>query len=320
MKTLLLLLALASVSAAAQTPTPTPTAATVIYTAERPLVVGIVLFEGFEPLDVFGPIQIFGGLGRRAKIVTLAEKLAPARPRFGPAVSVDRTLTEPGPLDLLIIPGGTGTRTEVANANLIAALKRLGETTPHVASVCTGAALLAKTGLLSGHRATSNKRSFQWVAAQDRSVQWIHAARWIEDGKFATSSGVSAGIDLSLGLVARLFNRDTAVKIAQAAEYVWNDDPAKDPFATLNAHTATNDPTRKFPLHGVIVDVLPERGALLVKHEEIPGIMAAMTMSFKVPPADLAAAKKGEAIDAHLYQLDGEWHIDGITPSPAQTK
>lgn len=290
--------------------------ASVVYSTERPLVVGIVLFDGFEPLDVFGPIQIFGGLGSRAKIVTLAEKPQPSRPRFGPAVAVDRTFAEAGQLDLLVIPGGTGTRTEVANDNLIAALKRLGEATPHVASVCTGAALLAKTGLLSGHRATSNKRSFQWVASQDRNVQWVHAARWIEDDKFATSSGVSAGIDLSLGLVARLFDRQTAIKIAQSAEYVWNDDPARDPFAALNAHTATNDPTRKFPLHGVVVDVLPERGALLVKHEEIPGIMAAMTMSFKVDASALDAAKKGQPIDAHLYQLDGEWHLDDLRPSP----
>jgi putative intracellular protease/amidase/Cu/Ag efflux protein CusF len=308
----LLLLALTSAALLAQSPAP------VAYTAERPLVVGIVLFDGFEPLDVFGPIQIFGGLGRRAKIVTLAEKAEPSRPRFGPAVTVDRTLADAGPLDLLIVPGGTATRTEVANANLIAALKRLGEATPHVASVCTGSALLAKTGLLSGHRATSNKRSFQWVAAQDRSVQWVHAARWVEDGKFATSSGVSAGIDLSLALVARLFNRDTAEKIAQSAEYVWNDDPAKDPFAALNAHTATNDPTRKFPLHGVVVDVLPERGALLVKHAEIPGIMAAMTMSFKVDSTTLGTAKKGTPIDAHLYQLDGEWHIDDVKPTAAK--
>jgi putative intracellular protease/amidase/Cu/Ag efflux protein CusF len=313
MKTLLLaLLALPPAGLFAQAPAP------IAYTAERPLIVGIVLFDGFEPLDVFGPVQIFGGLGRRAKIVTLAENPAPARPRFGPAVSVDRTLADAGPLDLLIIPGGTGTRTEVANATLIAALKRLGEATPHVASVSTGAALLARTGLLAGHKATSNKRSFQWVAAQDRSVRWIHAARWVEDGRFATSSGVAAGLDLSLGLVAKLFNRDTAAKIAQSAEYVWHDDPAQDPFAALNVHTATNDPTRKFPLHGVVVDVLSGRNAVLVKHEEVPGIMAAMTMSFKVDSAALGTAKKGTRIDADLYQLDGEWHIDNVKSLPAK--
>ena len=275
---------------------------------------GVLLFDGFEPLDVFGPIEIFGSLGKRAKIITLAEHQQASRPRFGPAVFVDQTLEDGEALDLLVIPGGVGTRTEVSNERLIAAIKRIAESTPLVASVCTGSALLARTGLLAGLRATSNKRAFQWAAAQDRKVRWVHEARWIEDGKYMTSSGISAGIDLSLAIVAKLFGRDAAVNIAKNTEYVWNDDPSKDPFAALNAHTAHNDPTKKYALRGVVVDVLPERGALLVRHEEIPGIMEAMTMPFKADTIVLTAAQKGEAITANLFQLDGEWHIGDVKP------
>jgi putative intracellular protease/amidase/Cu/Ag efflux protein CusF len=292
-----------------------PAGGETIYTEERPLVVGVLLFDDFEPLDVFGPIEIFGGLGKKVKIVMLAEKAGTSRPRFGPAVLVDRTLDQAGEIDLLLIPGGSGTRAEVKNASFLAALKRLAESTPHVATVCTGSGLLARTGLLAGHRATSNKRAFQWAVAQDRNVHWVHEARWIEDGKYTTSSGVSAGIDLSLGIVASLFGRAAAVTIAQNTEYVWNDDPTKDPFAALNAHTAQNDPTKKYPLHGLIVDVVPQRSALLVNHEEIPGIMAAMTMSFNIDGAVLATAHKGEAIGSVIYQLDGEWRLDDIKPA-----
>jgi putative intracellular protease/amidase/Cu/Ag efflux protein CusF len=288
------------------------------YTEEHPLVVGVLLFDGFEPLDVFGPVEVFGAVGKRIKIVTLAEKKEPSRPRFGPAVSVDRTLDDAESLDLLLVPGGSGTRTEVENAHLLAAIKRIADSTPQVASVCTGSGLLARAGLLSGLKATSNKRAFQWAVAQDRSVHWIHEARWVEDGKFFTSSGVSAGIDLSLGIVAKLFGRAVAVSAAQNIEYVWNDDPAKDPFAALNAYTARNDANIKFPLRGVVVDVFLSRGSVLVKHEDIPGIMAAMTMSFKVDAETLATVKKGDAIAASLFQLDGDWHLTDVKPAGAR--
>ncbi|MBE2213926.1 MAG: DJ-1/PfpI family protein [Opitutaceae bacterium] len=291
--------------------------ATSIYTEERPLVVGVIVFEGYETLDVFGPVQIFGGLGRRAKLVTIAETIQPVHARFGPAVVPDHTFETVGPLDVLLIPGGMGTRREVDNTAFIAAIRRLSESAPLVSTVCTGSALLARTGLLSGHKATTNKRAFQWVVAQDRTVNWIHEARWVEDGRYATSSGVSAGIDMSLGLVARLFDRKTAQSIADSAEYVWNDDSTKDPFSALNAHTATNDPSRRWPLRGVIVDVLPARSALLVRHEEIPGIMPAMTMSLGTDEETVASAKKGTAIEAQLYQQDGEWRIDGVKAAAA---
>jgi transcriptional regulator GlxA family with amidase domain len=103
-----------------------------------------------------------------------------------------------------------------------------------VTSVCTGAALLARAGLLDGHRATTNKLSFKWVTEQGLAVEWIRQARWVEDGKFATSSGVSAGIDMTLALIAKLAGVETAEQVAIRMEYEWHRDPQWDPFAKIH--------------------------------------------------------------------------------------
>lgn len=214
------------------------TAATVqsasICTAERPLVIGAFLFDDFQSLDLYGPLGIFSILRERVRIVTLAAAPGSVRASHGPATVADRAFADPGPLDVLLVPGGQGTRREVDNAALLESLRRLAETTPLVASVCTGSALLARAGLLDGHRATSNKRAFPWAVSQGPGVHWVPEARWVEDGKFFTSSGVAAGIDLALAIVARLFDRDTAIGIAQAAEYEWRENSARDPFARVH--------------------------------------------------------------------------------------
>src|SRR5574338_457732 len=103
---------------------------------------------------------------------------------------------------VLFVPGGMGTRREVDNPVLLGWLERRAAGATHVTSVCTGAALLARAGLLDGHRATSNKRSWDWVVSQGPRVDWVRRARWVQDGRLWTSSGVSAGIDMTLQLIA----------------------------------------------------------------------------------------------------------------------
>jgi transcriptional regulator GlxA family with amidase domain len=98
-------------------------------------------------------------------------------------------------------------------------------------TVCTGSALLARTGLLDGRPATSNKLAWDWVVQQGPRVRWQRRARWVDDGNVLTSSGVSAGIDMALSLVERLNGREMAITSARNMEYVWNLDPANDPFA-----------------------------------------------------------------------------------------
>jgi transcriptional regulator GlxA family with amidase domain len=202
--------------------------------AAAPIKVGALLFEGFELLDVFGPLEMFGMLKDRATLIMLAEKAGSVRSFQGPACTAERALAGEHGLDVLLIPGGTGTRREVANEPFLAEIRRQCDKARYVATVCTGSGLLARTGALDGRRATSNKFAFAWAVSQGPRVTWVPQARWVEDGKFFTSSGVSAGMDMSLGLIAHLFGRETSVRVANWAEYEWHDDKDRDPFAALN--------------------------------------------------------------------------------------
>jgi putative intracellular protease/amidase len=197
---------------------------------QRPTV-GVVLFEGFELLDVFGPLEMLGG---DMDIAVMAERAGPVASSQGPACVAEAAMADADAPDVLLVPGGFGTRREVANAAFLAELARLAGAARLVASVCTGSALLAKAGILDGKRATSNKRAFAWVASQGPRVDWVAQARWVEDGRFFTSSGVSAGMDMALGLLERMLGREASLGAAQAAEYEWHEDWQWDPFARLN--------------------------------------------------------------------------------------
>ena len=198
------------------------------------MMVGMLVFDGFELLDVFGPLEMFGCLRDRVHIVMIGERDGQIASSAGPKVLVDCAIAKTPKLDVFMIPGGGGTRREVNNTHLIEAVKSLAERTPHVASICTGAAVLARTGLLDGKRATTNKRAFKWATSQGPAVQWVRQARWVEDGKYFTSSGISAGTDMAVALIDRLLGRETAQAVADDAEYRWNSDSTDDPFAKLN--------------------------------------------------------------------------------------
>lgn len=115
--------------------------------------------------------------------------------------------------------------------SFIADLKKVAEESKFCLTVCTGAALLAKTGLLDGRKATSNKFAFQWVESVNPAVEWQSHARWVVDGKYYSSSGVSAGIDMALGFVRDQYGEEKAKIIAERMEYIWNSDSSLDPFA-----------------------------------------------------------------------------------------
>lgn len=201
---------------------------------QQKMLLGMVIFEGFQLLDVFGPLDMFGMLRDKLSIVMIGENGTSVKSSAGPEVKLDYTFANVPKLDIVMIPGGGGTRREVNNAAFLKAFKALAAATPNVATICTGSAVLAKTGLLDGHKATTNKRAYKWATSQSDKVTWIAQARWVEDGKYFTSSGVSAGIDMALALIAKLFGKETAVRIANGAEYEWQDDPHHDPFAKLN--------------------------------------------------------------------------------------
>jgi transcriptional regulator GlxA family with amidase domain len=100
--------------------------------------------------------------------------------------------------------------------------------------VCTGSAVLAAAGLLDGYRATSNKAAFAWVREQSGTVDWIAAARWVQDRDRWTSSGVAAGMDMAAALLADLFGTDVARGATTRAELEVREDPSWDPFAKIH--------------------------------------------------------------------------------------
>ena len=139
---------------------------------------------------------------------------------------------EPSASDgILVVPGGRGTRVLVNDNDFLEMLVTEVNHSKYCLSICTGSALLAKAGLLNGKSATSNKKAFSWVKSTNTNVKWIQNARWVVDGKYYTSSGVSAGIDMTLGFIRDRFDEQRALRIAKSIEYIWNSDCNKDQFA-----------------------------------------------------------------------------------------
>jgi transcriptional regulator GlxA family with amidase domain len=202
--------------------------------------VAVVLFEGFTVLDVYGPVQAFasvrlprpdGAWHRLFEIVTIAEKAGPVKSGEGPTTHADYAFADAPAYDVLLVPGGFGTRKAVNNTALLLALTAASRAATVTTTVCTGSALLARTGLMDNRPATSNKVAWDWVVQQGPRVRWQRQARWVDDGDLVTSSGVSAGIDMALSVVARLHGVDMARQAARFMEYVWHEDPQDDPFA-----------------------------------------------------------------------------------------
>ena len=194
---------------------------------------GVVLFEGFELLDVFGPLEMFGLAADHFEIRLISETGGVVASRQGPKSVCDDSFQSAPAIDVLLVPGGIGTRREVNNPVLLEWLNERSKQAELVASVCTGSALLAKAGVLDGLRATSNKLAFAWASAQSEKVQWQQQARWVEDGKVFSSSGVSAGIDMALAVIAKLVSQQAAEDAANFAEYSWQRDAGCDPFAAV---------------------------------------------------------------------------------------
>lgn len=196
--------------------------------------VGALIFPGFEVLDLYGPLEMFGLLRGEMDIRILAERAEPIASGAGPRTAVDDLLADRDDYDIILVPGGGGTRQEISNQALLDWIVRASAKAELTAAVCTGSALLAKAGVLDGRKATTNKAAYAWATSQGPNVAWQPQARWVEDGKFMTSSGVSAGTDMGLAIVARLFGTEKAEQVAVFAEYEWHRDPSWDPFAKVH--------------------------------------------------------------------------------------
>ena len=194
--------------------------------------IGVLLFEDFETLDVFGPVEIFGRLTEHYEIKFYSQTGGLVANSHGVTIQTEPLINISSSLGIFLIPGGYGTRKEVDNKDLIDQIKFLSEISDFVLTVCTGSALLARTGLLNNRVATSNKRAFDWVICQGQKVSWLRESRWTVDGKYYTSSGVSAGMDMTLGFLSDRHGHKFASQLALEIEYNWQEDKDHDPFAS----------------------------------------------------------------------------------------
>jgi transcriptional regulator GlxA family with amidase domain len=206
--------------------------------SKEPLSLGAILYPGFEMLDLFGPLEMFSLVPReQLSIFMIAEHAGPVPAALGmeitgPKVIADYSFDDAPPLDILLVPGGVGTVPELNNARMLDFLAKRSMSAIITASVCSGSALLAKAGVLDGHRATSNKQLFALATNQSDKVTCVEAARWVDDGPVVTASGVSAGTDMGVAIIQRLWGDDMAHMVAEFAEYTWHKDADNDPFVS----------------------------------------------------------------------------------------
>ena len=193
-------------------------------------IVAILIFDDVEVLDFCGPFEVFSTArpagenndeARLFEVVTIAEEARTIRCRGGLLVQPHHTIAAHPVLDILVIPGGWGTRRERRNDRLLDWIVDQDRSTKITASVCTGAFLLAERGLLDGRRATSHWASIEWMRQQYPDVLMVKDERVVDAGHIVTSAGVSAGIDMALHLVARLHGREIAGWTARRMEYDW---------------------------------------------------------------------------------------------------
>jgi transcriptional regulator GlxA family with amidase domain len=195
---------------------------------------GVMLYPDFELLDNFGPMEMFGNMQGAVDMKTVASEAGLVKSAQGTRVQAEHGLDDCPKLDMILVPGGMGTRAAVDDARLVEWLRRRAQDAEYVMTVCTGSALLAQTGLIDGKRATTNKAFFIWPESTWPKVKWVREARWVEEGKYWTSSGVSAGIDMALAVIARIAGQETADLLATGTEYEWHRDAGWDPFARVH--------------------------------------------------------------------------------------
>jgi transcriptional regulator GlxA family with amidase domain len=188
------------------------------------LTTGILLFDDAEELDFVGPFEVFtmAAMGKPGdRVVTIAERAEPVRGAKGLRVIPDHSFADAPPLDVLLVPGGQGTRREVSNPALVEWIRKAAESCAWVTSVCTGALLLHEAGIARGRRVTTHW-GFVETLRQRGDVEVLENVRFVRDGRLVTSAGVSAGIDMALWLVGQIHGVAHARQTQRLMEY----DPA----------------------------------------------------------------------------------------------
>ncbi len=201
----------------------------------QPRSLGILIFPDVEVLDFCGPFEAFSvarrdesqdDIDRLYDVHIIAERQEIVSCRNGLQVMPDFAIGSHPPLDMILIPGGRGTRTEITNPVVLDWIATQHQSTELTTSVCTGAFLLAKLGLLDDKEATTHWASVDWMRETFPNVTMRDDQRWVQvDERIITSAGVSAGIDMALHVIELQHGRATAELTARHMEYTWNPDP-----------------------------------------------------------------------------------------------
>jgi transcriptional regulator GlxA family with amidase domain len=184
------------------------------------------LFDDVEDLDFAGPLEVFACYGRPQKegffeIATVGQKEGPIRTRNGLNIQPRYSFGDCPQADILVVPGGQGSRREIENPKSVAWVKEQAEQAELVLSVCTGALLLAKAGLLEGLGAITHFNALDTLAKLAPTADVRPGERFIDNGRIIVSAGVSAGIDAAFHILARLFGPEQAGQAAKYIEYEY---------------------------------------------------------------------------------------------------
>lgn len=188
--------------------------------------IAILIFDDVEVLDFCGPFEVFSVTGRQKEqspfnVYIVAEKSDPVLARNQLSVNPRYTTAGCPRPDILVVPGGWGTRREMNNAGLIDWIKTTAPKAELVLSVCTGALLLARAGLLDGLKATTHHGALDLLREIAPKTSVLGDQRVIDNGRIIVSAGVSAGIDAAFHVVARLHGLEVALETARYMEYDW---------------------------------------------------------------------------------------------------
>jgi transcriptional regulator GlxA family with amidase domain len=186
--------------------------------------VAILLFDEVEVLDFAGPFEVFAVTDELSdrqffRVVTVAPEKRAIHARNGLSVNPDHTFADCPKPDILIVPGGFGTRALLKDQAVLDWIKSVNATAGIVASVCTGSLVLGRAGLLDGLKATTHHECFDLLREHAPRATVVETDRFLDNGRILTAAGISAGLDLSLHLVARLHGAAIAEKTARYMEY-----------------------------------------------------------------------------------------------------
>ncbi|KAF8075227.1 class I glutamine amidotransferase-like protein [Lyophyllum atratum] len=210
-----------------------------------PINFGIIVFPGFQALDAFGPLDALNTLAYDfpLNLSIIAETLEPVSTRapnapppnsgnFSESILPTHTFETAPQLDVLLVPGGRGTR-DPKIQGAIDFVAKVYPSLKYLITICTGAGIAARAGVLDDRSATTNKKHWATNIALRTQVKWIAHARWVVDGNIWTSSGISAGLDVIFAFITDVYGKEAADMVADSLEYERHTDSSWDPYAEL---------------------------------------------------------------------------------------